>query len=68
MAEDTLEGATARRYRHAARHLLECRGLEAGIGERGGVERTRRSWPGCGRGRKAGFRERLVELDGAGRR
>jgi hypothetical protein len=38
MVEDTLEGAKATRYGHAARHLLECRGLEAGIGERDGVE------------------------------
>jgi hypothetical protein len=71
MVEDTLEGAKATRYRHAARHLLECRGLEAGIGDRNGVEphegfvaRLR-----ARHGRKVGFWERVAELDGApGRR
>src|SRR4051794_2767382 len=71
MIEDTLEGAKTTRYGHAARHLLECRGLEAGIGERDGVEpheafvaRLR-----ARHGRKAGFWERVAELDGAsGRR
>ena len=66
MVEDTLDGAKATRYRHAARHLLECRGLEAGIGERGGVEphaafvaRLR-----ARHGRKAGFWSRVEELAG----
>ena len=27
MVEDTLEGAKSKRYRHAARHLAECRSL-----------------------------------------
>src|SRR5690242_2204392 len=49
MVEDTLDGAKATRYRHAARHLLECRALEAGIGECGGVE-THRGVRGGGRG------------------
>ena len=31
MIEDTLEGAKATRYRHAARHLRECRALEPEI-------------------------------------
>jgi hypothetical protein len=38
MIEDTLTGAKARRYRHAARHLLECRLLEVGINDHGGFE------------------------------
>ena len=71
MVEDTLDGAKSTRYGHAARHLLECRALEARIGERGGVEsheafvaRLR-----ARHGRKAGFWERVAELDGAsGRR
>ena len=71
MVEDTLEGAKATRYGHATRHLLECRALEAGIGERGGVEpheafvaRLR-----ARHGRKAGFWSRAEELSGAsGRR
>ena len=66
-----LDGAKSTRYRHAARHLLECRGLEAGIGERGGVE-THEAFVARLRarhGRKAGFWERVAELDGAsGRR
>src|SRR4051812_32824066 len=71
MVEDTLEGAKATRYRHAAWHLLECRGLEAGIGDHGGVEpheafvaRLR-----ARHGRKDGFWSRVEELAGAsGRR
>ncbi|HSP96504.1 MAG TPA: hypothetical protein VL049_04580 [Candidatus Dormibacteraeota bacterium] len=31
MIEDTLDGAKSTRYKHAARHLLECRSLVAGI-------------------------------------
>jgi hypothetical protein len=31
MIEDTLEGAKSTRYKHAVRHLLECRSLLAGI-------------------------------------
>src|SRR5690348_10103964 len=49
MVEDTPEGAKATRYRHAARHLLEGRAPEAGIGERGGVE-PHRGVRGGGRG------------------
>jgi hypothetical protein len=36
--EDTLEGTKAKRYRHAARHLRECRALEAAVGDHGGFE------------------------------
>jgi hypothetical protein len=38
MIEDTLAGAKSTRYRHAARHLLECRALEASIDDHGGFE------------------------------
>lgn len=31
MIEDTLEGAKSTRYKHAARHLLECASLAPGI-------------------------------------
>jgi hypothetical protein len=67
MVEDTLEGAKAKRYRHAARHLLECRTLEPGISDHGRFEtheafvtrlRTRH-------GRKTGFWSQVPELDGA---
>ena len=33
-----MEGAKATRYGHAARHLLECRTLEAGTGDHGEFE------------------------------
>ena len=71
MVEDTLDGAKSTRYGHAARHLLECRGLEAGIGDRGGVE-THEAFVARLRarhGRKDGFWSRVEELAGAsGRR
>src|SRR4051795_6963993 len=71
MVEDTLEGAKATRYGHAARHLLECRGLEAAIGDRDGVE-THEAFVARLRarhGRKDGFWSRVEELAGAsGRR
>jgi hypothetical protein len=71
MVEDTLEGAKATRYGHAARHLLECRALEAGIDDRDGVE-THEAFVArlrAGHGRKAGFWSRVEEPGGAsGRR
>ena len=38
MIEDTLDGAKSTRYKHAARHLLECRSLVAGIQDFGTFE------------------------------
>jgi hypothetical protein len=38
MIEDTLDGAKSRRYRHAARHLAECRSLASIIGDYGQFE------------------------------
>jgi hypothetical protein len=38
MIEDTLDGAKSTRYKHAARHLLECRSLVAGIRDFGEFE------------------------------
>lgn len=35
MIEDTLDGAKSRRYRHAARHLAECRSNDHAIGSYG---------------------------------
>lgn len=67
MIEDTLEGAKATRYRHAARHLLECRALEPGISDHGSFEthdafvtrlRTRH-------GRKTGFWSQVAEHSSA---
>ncbi len=67
MIEDTLEGAKATRYRHAARHLLECRTLEPDIGDHGRFE-THEAFVARLRarhGRKAGFWSRVTELGGA---
>jgi hypothetical protein len=67
MIEDQLRGAKATRYRHAARHLLECRALERDISEHGRFEmhdafltqlRERH-------GRKTGFWSQVAELGGA---
>ena len=71
MIEDTLEGAKATRYGHAARHLLECRALQAGTGDHGEFE-THEAFVARLRarhGRKAGFWSRVEEISGApGRR
>jgi hypothetical protein len=71
MIEDTLEGAKATRYRHAARHLLECRALEPGIDDHGGFE-THDAFLARLRarhGRKTGFWSHVAEHDGvAGQR
>jgi hypothetical protein len=66
MVEDTLEGAKSSRYRHAARHLLECRSLAAGIGDFGAFE-THETFLGRLRavhGRKAGFWGAVSEASG----
>ena len=57
MIEDTLNGAKSTRYKHAARHLLECASLVPGIYDYGGVE-THESFVGRLRAkhdRKTGF-------------
>src|SRR3954466_8553123 len=57
MIEDTLEGAKSSRYRHAARHLLECQALAPGIQDFGVFE-THEAFVGRLRarhGRKTGF-------------
>jgi hypothetical protein len=38
MIEDTLDGAKSKRYRHAARHLAECRALATLISDFGQFE------------------------------
>jgi hypothetical protein len=38
MIEDTLDGAKSKRYRHAARHLAECRAPATLIGDYGPFE------------------------------
>jgi hypothetical protein len=38
MIEDTLDGAKSKRYRHAARHMAECRALASVITDHGEFE------------------------------
>ncbi|MDH3770776.1 MAG: hypothetical protein OET79_07305 [Nitrospirota bacterium] len=64
MIDDTLGGAKSKRYRHAARHLLECRALDAAIdtyapfeAHEAFIERIRGQ-----HGRKTGFWGRVDEL------
>lgn len=57
MIENTLNGAKSTRYKHAARHLLECASLAPGIQDFGDLE-THEIFVGRLRakhGRKAGF-------------
>jgi hypothetical protein len=57
MIEDTLDGAKSTRYKHAARHLLECSSLARGIQDFGAFE-THEMFVGRLRakhGRKTGF-------------
>ena len=66
MIEDTLDGAKSTRYRHAARHLLECRSLLAGIQDFGTFE-THEAFVGRLRarhGRKTGFWSQVSEASG----
>jgi hypothetical protein len=70
MIEDTLNGAKSSRYKHAARHLLECASLASSIQDFKGVE-THESFVGRLRakhGRKAGFWGQLSETSGGGQR
>ena len=68
MVEDTLEGAKSKRYRHAARHLAECRSLASLIGDFGRFEahgdfvaRLRGK-----HGRKTGFWPLVADATGVG--
>jgi hypothetical protein len=70
MVEDTLNGAKSSRYKHAARHLLECASLAPGTQEFVGIE-THESFVDrlhAKRARKTGFWGRLTEASGGGRR
>jgi hypothetical protein len=63
MIEDTLNGAKSTRYKHAARHLLECQSLAAGIRDFAGFE-THEAFVSRLRtqhGRKTGFWRQLSE-------
>jgi hypothetical protein len=64
MIEDTLDGAKSTRYKHAARHLLECRSLVAGIQDFGTHE-THEAFVSRLRAkhnRKTGFWSQLSEV------
>ena len=70
MIEDTLAGAKSSRYKHAARHLLECASLAPGIQDFGAFE-THDAFVGRLRakhGRKTGFWGQVSEASGSGRR
>src|SRR5271165_2136768 len=66
MIEDTLDGAKSTRYKHAARHLLECRSLAASIRDFGEFE-THEAFVSRLRarhGRKTGFWSQVSEVTG----
>lgn len=69
MIEDTLEGAKSTRYKHAARHLLECASLPPSIQDFGAFE-THESFVARLRakhGRKTGFWAQVTGASGGGR-
>jgi len=69
MIEDTLDGAKSTRYKHAARHLLECASLAPGIRDFGAFE-AHDAFVGRMRakhGRKTGFWGQVGEAPGSGR-
>jgi len=69
MIEDTLNGAKSSRYKHAARHLLECSSLASSIQDFGTFEthETFASRLHARHGRKAGFWAQVAELSGTRR-
>ena len=69
MIEDTLNGAKSSRYKHAARHLLECSSLASSIQDLGTFEthETFASRLHARHGRKAGFWAQVAELSGTRR-
>jgi hypothetical protein len=69
MIEDTLNGAKSSRYKHAARHLLECSSLASSIQDFGTFEthETFASRLHAKHGRKAGFWAQIAELSGSRR-
>jgi hypothetical protein len=68
LIEDTLDGAKSTRYKHAARHLLECQSLAPGIKDFGTFE-THEAFASRLRarhGRKTGFWAQVSEASGSG--
>ena len=66
MIDDTLEGAKSSRYRHAARHLLECQSLARMIGDYGAFETAEAftSRLRASHARKTGFWKQVTEVSG----
>jgi hypothetical protein len=66
MIDDTLEGAKSSRYKHAARHLLECQSLAMMIRDYGTFEtdETFNSRLRASHARKTGFWKQVAELSG----
>ena len=64
MIEDTLDGAKSSRYKHAARHLLECVSLASSIQDFGTFEAHEIfvSRLHAKHGRKVGFWAQTAEL------
>jgi hypothetical protein len=69
MIEDTLDGAKSSRYKHAARHLLECQSLASSIQDYGIFEThdTFASRIRAKHSRKVGFWAQLADLSGTRR-
>ena len=66
MIDDTLNGAKSSRYKHAARHLLECLSLASALPDDGTIE-THEAFTARLRathGRKSGFWSRFHEVAG----
>jgi hypothetical protein len=64
MIEDTLNGVKSKRYRHAARHVLECQALDRSIEDYAAFE-THDAFVNrihAKHGRKTGFWSRVAEL------
>ena len=67
MIDDTLDGAKSTRYRHAARHLMECQSLASAIQDYRPFE-THQAFVARMRakhGRKTGFWSQFAEIAGA---
>ena len=68
MIDDTLEGAKSSRYKHAARHLLECQSLATMIRDYGTFETDEAftSRLRASHARKTGFWKQVAEVSGRG--
>jgi hypothetical protein len=66
MIDDTLQGAKSSRYKHAARHLLECQSLATMIRDYGTFETDEAftSRLRASHARKSGFWKQVAEVSG----